>query len=369
MRAQRRVLAAVIAATATVGLVGCGGDDEDTKASATSTAAGSASKATSVDVGNGLTVDTEGKPPKIALFAAGSSNSYLIAQNDQARKSAKEAGLELDVFDGKFDPANQFKQMQTALVSGKYNAWIVQAIDGQQTCKLLTEKAPEKGIVVSAIVVALCDRAENEGEELWAPGTLNFIGGNETVEAWKEIWKKAIADNPGPQKVGVMVGAPLNSITIAYMAAMKELLPDDWEVVDTVNTDYSIPDSQAKGQTLIQANPDMTILMSAYTNITKGGISALKAAGRLDDVKIYDGGGTVTGVDYVKKGVTQATTARYSRSPIKASVQSLVDAFAGEQVPRFVPNDGHAPEPGRDPDAALFVVTKDNADDYKPEND
>ena len=368
MRAQRRGLAAVIAAATTVGLVGCGGDD-DKQASATSATTENAPKAVSVDVGGGLTVDTDGKPPKIALFSAGSSNSYLIAQNDQARKSAKEAGLELDVFDGKIDPANQFKQMQTALVSGKYNAWIVQAIDGQQTCKLLTEQAPKKGIVVSAIVVSLCGRAENEGEELWAPGTLNFIGGNETVEAWKEIWKKAIADNPGPQKVGVMVGPQLNSITIAYMAAMKQLLPDDWEVVDTVNTDYSVPDAQAKGQTLIQANPDLTVLMSAYTNITKGGIAALKAAGRLDEVKIYDGGGTVTGVDYVKKGITQATTARYSRSPVKASVQSLVDAFAGKQVPHFVPNDGHAPEPGRDPDSALFVVTKDNVDDYQPEND
>lgn len=363
---QRRTALVLATAAAAIGLTACGSSDDDGK---TNAGASEGQKSVAIDLGGGTKVDTGGKPLKIALFAAGSSNSYLLAQNDQARKSAKEAGVPLDVFDAKFDPATQFKQMQTALVSGKYNAWILQAVDGQQTCKLVSEQAPKKQIVVSAIVVALCGRAQNEGEELWAPGTLNFIGGNETVEAWKTIWKKAVAENPGPQKVGVMVGAPLNSITIAYMAAMKEVIPKDWKVVGVVNTDYSVADSQAKAQTLVQANKDMTILMSAYTNITKGGISALKAAGRLDDVKIYDGGGTVTGVDYVRKGISQATTARYSRSPIKASVQSLVDAWAGKPVERFVPNDGHAPEPGRDPEAAVHLVTKKNLDSYTPEND
>lgn len=364
---QRRTALVLVTAAAAIGLTACGsGDDSTTNAGATEA---EGQKAVSIDLGGGTTVDTDGKPLKVALFAAGSSNSYLIAQNDQARKSAKEHGVGLDVFDAKFDPATQFKQMQSALVSGKYNGWVVQAVDGQQICRLVSEQAPKKQIVVSAIVVALCDRAQKEGEQLWTPGTLNFIGGNETVEAWKTIWRKAIADNPGPQKVGVMVGPPLNSITIAYIAAMKAVLPKDWKVVGTVNTDYSVPDAQAKAQTLVQANPDMTVLMSAYTNITKGGVNALKAAGRLDDVKIYDGGGTETGVDYVRKGVTQATTARYSRSPIKASLQSLVDAWAGKPVERFVPDDGHAPEPGRDPDAAVHLVTKKNADSYTPEND
>jgi ribose transport system substrate-binding protein len=359
------VCAAVAAGALTLGACG----SSDSGSGSTTGSASGGGKDVAVDVGGGKTVQTGGKPLKIALFAAGTNNSYLIAQNDEARKVAKEKGLTLDVFDGKFDPAVQYNQMQSALVGGKYNAWIVQAIDGQQVCQITSQQAPDKNVVVSAMVVALCGRAQNEGEELWAPGTLNFIGGNETVEAWKVLWQKAVDDNPGPQTVGVLTGPKLNSITIAYLAAMKQVIPKDWKVVDVAETDYSVPTAQAKAQTLVQAHPDLSILMSTYTNITKGAVAALKAAGRLDKVKVYDGGGTKTGVQYVKDGTTQATTARYSRSPVDAAIDSLQRAWAGKTVPRYVPNDGHADEPGRKPDDKLFLVTKQNADDYTPEND
>jgi hypothetical protein len=61
--------------------------------------------------------------------------------------------------------------------------------------------------------------------------------------------------------------------------------------------------------------------------------------------------------------------ARYSQTPIDYAIRAVVDAWAGKKVPHYTGDDGHALEPGRDPNSASFLVTKENAANYKPEND
>lgn len=334
-----------------------------------SAGAASEGKSITIDVGGGYKIDTKGEPLRIAYFAIGSNNSYLKASIDEANKTASKLGVTLDVFDGNFDASTQINQMEIALASKKYNAWILQPASGEAECEIATKKAPAANILVQNLDFTLCGHIYGEGEELWSPGTLNFVGGNETVSAWSTLLQKAVNDNPGPQTVGVLAGPALNSITKALLKAMRDVAPKDWKILPIVYTDYSVPDAQAKAMPLIQAHADMSLLVSAYTNITKGGVAALKASGRLGKIKIYEGGGTVTGLDYVNQGITQATLARYSRAPIQYSIQIVVDAWSGKTVPRYTANDGHEMEVGRPPNAAAFLVTKETAQNYHPEND
>lgn len=360
MKTKRRMTALAVAASSIMLISACGSTNDKS--------AGSGKKV-SIDVGGGHVIKTNGKPLSIAYFAIGSNNSYLKANLDEAKKTAMRLHVKLDIFDGNFDPATQTNQMQTALENKKYNAWIVQPASGVTECNIATKQAPAANILVQDLDSTFCGLDLKEGADLKAPGLLNFVGGNETVSAWSALWQKAVDDNPGPQRVGVLVGPQLNSITRAFLKAMKNTAPSNWKIINPVYTDYSVPDAQAKAAPLIQANKDLTILMSAYTNITKGGVAALRASGDLGKVKIYEGGGTVTGVKYVEDGITQATLARYSRSPIRYSIEAVVDAWAGKKVPAFTNNDGHADEVGRPAGAPVFVVTKENAKNYHPEND
>ena len=323
----------------------------------------------SIDVGGGYVIKTNGAPLRIAFFSLGSGNSFLKAQNEQARETAKQLGVPIDIFESDFDASKQMDQMQIALASKKYNAWIVEPVAGNVACQIATRQAPAANILVEDIDGTLCGRILGEGDQLWSPGTLNYVGGNKSVKAWTILWDKAVKDNPGPQTVGVMVGPALNSITKAFFKAMHDTAPSNWKIIAPVYTDYSVPDAEQKAQPLVQAHPDMTILISAYTNITKGAVAALRASNRLGKVKIYEGGGTVTGLAYVRDGVTQAMLARYSRTPIAYAIQAVADAWAGKPVPHYTGDDGHALETGRDPNSASFLVTKENAGDYHPEND
>lgn len=358
------VLAGAVAAMCALTLAACGSDS-----STTSTSGGGATNGKPVDVGS-MTVTQRG-PLRIAYFLAGLNNSYLQSQKAAAEEWSQQHDVPVTIFDGKFDATQQFNQIQNALQSGKYNAAVVEANDTQLECKILTEQAPQKGWVVSN-AQPLCGRAANEGDELWAPGTLNFIGGNHTHSYFTKYFMKIAAENPGPQVVLALKGPALDAITVNFDKAIAEVQAryPDFKVVAEGETDYSTPLAQERMVPMIQAHPDATILLSTYSNVTKGAVQALKAAGKLDDIRIYEKGGTTWAVQAVKDGTIVSTTPEHPQSSTRASLDSLLHAYqTGDPGPRFIPNDG-APLPKEaDPRTGLIVLTKENIDSYTPENE
>ena len=69
------------------------------------------------------------------------------------------------------------------------------------------------------------------------------------------------------------------------------------------------------------------------------------------------------------QGTVSAMTAQYPASMVSAAMRSVHAARQGEQVERFIPNEGHPlNEPGRDPaNTAYYFVTPDNVADFVPE--
>lgn len=234
---------------------------------------------------------------------------------------------------------------------------------------MVTKRAPAENVLVAHATGTACGRSSMEGEDLWSPGTLTYVGGNETPGAFKAIMEKAAADNPGRQKVGILTGPNLHPITVSFDKALDEIKKEypDFEVVALHRTDYSPPDNQMKTQTMLQANPDLSIMVGAYTNMSKGAVPALEAAGKQGQVKVYEAGGTEWSVEALKSGAIQATTGFYRQTAAEAAAQAILDARAGKKVPRVILNDGHALIPGQEA-GKVGLVTRDNVAQYTPES-
>lgn len=322
-----------------------------------------------VDVGLDapVVVDTE-VPLKLALFIEIGTNSAVQSTVDGVREMAEKHGFDYDVFDARFDIAAQINQMQNALFNS-YNAWVVVPVEGSQVCESVTRLAPAENVLVAQATGTACGRSSMEGEDLWSPGTLTYVGGNETPGAFRSVMERAIADNPGPQKVGILTGPNLHPITAAFDKALDEVRAEhpDFEIVAVHRTDYSPPDNQMKTMTMLQANPDLSIIVGAYTNMSKGAIPALEATGKLGEVQVYEAGGTEWSVNALKKGWIQATTGFYRKTAAETAVQAILDARAGKPVPRVILNDGHALIPGQE-EGRVGIVTIENADDYEPQS-
>jgi len=313
-----------------------------------------------------VTVRPSGDSLRIAMFLAGTSNSFLQNNIAAAKEEADKLGAKVDVFDGKFDPTVQFNQMQTALATKRHNAWIVQANDAQQVCDITTKQAPAAGVLVSAITLPLCGRNSNSGDELWAPGTLNFVGGSGTypvIRAWME---KVVEANPGPQKVALVAGPDLNAVTIAMQKAYDDVHAEhpDFVSVGRIVTDYSVPSGLAKTQPFIVANPDLDIVLS-ISPITQGVVQALQAAKRINPPKVYDIGGSTWGVGALQRGEIQWTVPVLPRSQASAAVRTLADAWSkGTRGVKYVQHDG-AQVPSGTPE--LVIVDRSSVAQFKPE--
>ncbi len=325
-------------------------------------------EAASIDVGNGqpVVIDTA-QPIKIALFIEIGTNSAVQKTVEGAKAEAAKHNVQVDVFDARFDIARQVNQMQNAL-NGGYNAWIVAAIEGQQVCNMAAVEAPKRNIVVAVVTMAICGRSVNEGDAMWSPGTLTYIGGNEAPSAFEAVMLQALKDNPGPMKVSLLTGQELHPITKAFDKAAAKVRKEhpEFNVVAAYRTDYSPEMNQQKTAAMLLSHPDVNTIIGVYTNMSKGVVPALEAAGRLGQVKVYENGGTLWSVDALKKGWIQATTGYYRETAAGTAVKAIVDAWAGKPVQRVFLNDGHALLPDQ-PYGKVAIITKSNLDTFTPQ--
>jgi ribose transport system substrate-binding protein len=309
-----------------------------------------------IDLGGGVSVKSDCKPLRIAFLSAATNNVYLQAGIKGAQDAAKKYGVTVDMFDANWSPATQFNQAQNAISSGKYQAILAEMNDGNQACAILSKDAPAKNILVAIANDPLCGRAANEGDDLWQPGTLSFIGGSQGKTAFRD-WVMAIAaENPGPQKVAVITGPDLAANTINMDSALKDAREKypDFKVVGVIRTDYSVLQGNSKALPLLQAHPDLTILISNYSDMTRGALQAVKQAGMADKLKVYDYGGNTWAFEALKAGAIGSTRMLTPYTEMYKGVEALANAWQGKPVPRFIP-------------LVTSEVTKANIDQIKPE--
>lgn len=288
-----------------------------------------------VSMGGGYVFSVGNGPLKIAFFTA-TGNAYLNAQNKAAKETAKKVGAQMTIFDSKFDAVMQFNQVQNALTSGKFNAFIMQSVQPDQMCAAVRQ-ALRKGIIVSVVNQAICKRGLNEGEALWEPGTVDYVGGTQTKTAFKAWLDAIVAANPGPQKVVLFTGLPTSTNTFNTLNAVKEIQREhpDFDVVATTTTDYSVAQGLQKAQDLLQAHADVTLLISNYSDVTKGVLRAVDAADKTDTVKVYDYGANKWAVDQVKAGRLGATGLMLPYTEVKIAVEDLANAWRGKGPAKF----------------------------------
>lgn len=309
-----------------------------------------------IDVGNGRSVTTDCDGLKIAAVVFGTNNVYLQANIRAAQETAAKNGAEVTIFDGAWDPTTTFNHIQNIVDGGEYDVIINGPYDGSQYCRYQTEEAADNDILFISVNSPGCGRATNEGEELWSPGTLAFVGGVQGREAYRD-WLMSIAEaNPGPQKVVTITGPDALANTINFNLGLEDVKAEypDFEVVGMVTTDYSVLQANEKFAPLLQANDDITIMISNYSDMTRGAVQAVTQAGRTGDFKIYDFGGNEWAFEAVRRGLIESTLTMTPYTEYETAVQAAVDAWNGQNVSRYLP---------------LFStnVTRENIEENQPE--
>ena len=320
-----------------------------------------------IDVGDDKTVNLSTEPGlKVAVFIPGTANEYSQVLAQAAEETSEELGLDMTLFDAGYVPNEQLNQMQTALQSGDYDAAVVYAYDGTILCKIATEEYADANILVVNAGTTLCDAGVDETqtstEDVWSPGTMNFVGSNNT-RAYIDGWFKAVGEaNPGKQKALAVFGPAVGAQTHFVETSMTAFAADnpDYEI-ESIYTDYSTSDAFNQTQTYLQGHPDTSLILSMYSpDVSRGIVEAVDAAGLTGKINIADQGFGYS-VAQIEQGTIQLSTLFFPYNLMRLSLQSIVDAQSGDAGPRFVDDSvvGSAEEP--------FVVTKDTIADLPEE--
>jgi len=263
---------------------------------------------------------------KVALISYISAGDFFQAYQSGAEAQAKAAGIDLRVFPGRQDAAQQRDQIQQAINLGVKGI----VIDHGQPEALgdVVQKALDAGIKVVAFDVNLANPAIPQVEQ-------------SDHELAKLALEQAVKDNGTAFKAGyvyVAGFAPLdrrNEVWDTFKAANKGVVEKArfGNVSDTTATSTA---DQAKAA--LTANPDITVVFAPYDEFARGVKLAAADLGVADKIKIYSADVSTADIQEITEdGSPWVATVATNPAVVGAvSIRAVALSIAGEQVPHSI---------------------------------
>ena len=335
---RTRWTAAAAALLMAVAIGACGSDDEEAAAPA-----------------GGGGGETAQEVKKIAFFGFAGANSFAQATFAGIKEQAAKEGVEVQFFDPNFDAATQVSQIQNAITTGEFQAFIVQANDGNAVVPPVRE-AIEEGITVVGEFTPIGTRYDTIEPQV---DGLIFVGEPPTENG------TALGE------LGVQACEGMDTCEVAYLEGFKALPLDNArteaatkalkaapnvKLVASVEGGYTQDSGLKAAQNVLQAHPGVDVMIGSSQAIA-GAEQAAKDAGA--EVKLIGNGGSRQAVTAVKEGRWFASYVAAEKSAGAKAAELAIAAARGEKVPAsFDTRDLQDP-----------MGTKDNLGDFEGQYD
>ncbi|WP_062232443.1 sugar ABC transporter substrate-binding protein [Aureimonas sp. N4] len=298
-----------------------------------------------IGLGLGLTAGASAADPiKIGIVTKTDANPFFAKMKEGAQAKAKELGVELQSFAGKFDGDNdtQVTAIENLISSGV--SGILLAASDTKAIVPVVEQARKAGILVIALDTPL-DPA-NAADATFA--TDNVKAG-ELIGQWAA---KTVKDPKSAQVAFLDAIESQPTVDVArdqgFMKGFgidvkdpsRYLDEDDKRIVGHYWGNGSEEGGRTGMETLLQKDPDLSVVYTINEPTAAGAYEALKAAGKESGVLITSVDGGCPGVENVKAGVIGATSMQYPLLMASKGVEAIVEFKKSGTKP--------APTPGLD---------------------
>jgi ribose transport system substrate-binding protein len=267
----------------------------------------------------------------IAVFLASAANTYweaeLLGAKDVAKKNPN---VKLTTFDAQFTTNKQVSQLRDALVSNKYQAWFVGPNDGGPLTPTI-KQAIAKGVKVGCSLVPCGPNVRATTVQI--PGQVIFTGvgfyqngqllGKLVVQGCKGI---------NPCKVLWLPGLPTLPLEVARQAGLYSVIKphSNIKVVAVAAGGYLAAPALKATQNVLQAHPDLNVIVSSGDQMIAGAYKAEQLAGK-SGIKMYGNGCTFEAKQLILQGKQTGCTVYLPRTEGRLVVQALVAAVNGSK--------------------------------------
>jgi ribose transport system substrate-binding protein len=262
---------------------------------------------------------------KLAFFASGGDNDYQLAGLKAATDTAKRYGESMQTYAAHFDNALQLNQVMSAISGGGFDGFIIEAINPGTICSSV-RNALRKHIVVAMVNIQAC----NARFDVPYPGTVAMVGGQQR-SVYFRWFESGFNTDPKGGEFAVLVG-PItqgNSVRAHTVLDLLKAKYPHWKLVGFEDTGYNAGPALKKTEDILQAHPHLKLLFSNYSGQTPGAIAALKSAGMLGKVKIYDLGGDKVMFKAVEDGTVVETGIYLPYEEVERGVEAVIAKLSG----------------------------------------
>ena len=306
-RWSRLVLVVFAALAISAGVTACGSDSDSESSGSSSGDATNKYQERLDELYKGTQAEPTGddfKPPsgKNVWVISTGQNIETSQRATAAQEKAGEAlGWKVTVFDGKFDSARELTGIQQA-IAAKADGIIMLYIDCAPV-KSGLQQAKDAGIPIVAIEGMDCKPGIFDHKILYA-GDMEYT---EWIQEWgasQAAW--VIAKTNGQAKTVINIETDLTATALQEPGIRSEFAKcPTCEIVGNAaffGADFGPPLQEKISQQFIK-NPDANSFIAAYdASLTSGGAQALKATGRLSEIKVMGGEGSIPGIKLIRSG-------------------------------------------------------------------
>jgi simple sugar transport system substrate-binding protein len=256
---------------------------------------------------------------KIALVRYLSTGDFFQAYLGGVESQAKALGVDLRVFDSRQDAALQADMVDQAIALGVDGIVIQHGLT--ESMKEAAQRAVDAGIKVVAFDVNVENPAIPQVEQS------DYLLGKLALE-------QAIKDNGNTFKAGYVYVpgiAPLDRRNVAW----EEVLAANSGIEEAAvfgTLDNPIANSNAnQARSVLQANPDITVMFAPYDEFAKGVKIAVDEAGLTDQVDIYSADVSTADISAMREpgSAWVATVATNPAVVGEVSIRTLAIMLAG----------------------------------------
>ena len=232
--------------------------------------------------------------------------SYTQNETKGGLDVAKQFGATVKVYDAKFNPNQQFRDLQDALTAykaGQFDAIVVTPVAGSVVCNQV-DKAIKQGVPIEIENLSVC------GDKGYHPGAIGYVG-MQQQRAEDQDYQVAFSSCKQPCNALVISGPIGFDLTNRDQVAIKKMAKryPNVHIVANQNGPFTPTAWYQIARQALTAHPDIDMISTNWDDSAIGVIRAVKQAGKTPgkDVKIFSVGGNSLGIKLVKSGEFEAT--------------------------------------------------------------
>jgi ribose transport system substrate-binding protein len=273
----------------------------------------------------------QGKVKAVAFFGFAAANSFAQATWAGVQKTAKANHVSAKFFDPNFNAQTQVSQIQDAITTGRYQAFVIQSNDGNAVIPVIKQALKAHIAVVAE----------------FTPVGSNYATIKPPLSGMTFVGEAPVWNGQSLGKLGIAACKGLNPCNVAYLEGFKSLPLDNArttavkkmlasaknvKLVADVEGGYSQASGLKAAQDVLQAHSDVNVMIGSSQAI-EGAQQAVKAAGKTGKIKLIGNGGSCQAIAAVRSGKWFAAYVIAEKSSGAKATQFAIDAGNGKKVP------------------------------------